>query len=49
MPRGDGTGPNGKGPRTGRGLGSCSTKSGGTKTKSSVRGFRGGNRRRGRR
>ena len=23
MPRGDGTGPNGKGPRTGRGLGYC--------------------------
>jgi len=23
MPRGDGTGPSGKGPRTGRGLGSC--------------------------
>ena len=25
MPRGDGTGPSGKGPRTGRGLGSCPT------------------------
>jgi len=24
MPRGDGTGPEGKGPRTGRGLGKCS-------------------------
>ena len=24
MPRGDGTGPDGKGPRTGRGLGYCS-------------------------
>jgi len=26
MPRGDGTGPRGKGPRTGRGLGNCSPK-----------------------
>jgi len=25
MPRGDGTGPQGKGPRTGRGLGTCPT------------------------
>jgi len=24
MPRGDGTGPNGDGPKTGRGLGDCS-------------------------
>ena len=24
MPRGDGTGPNGEGPRTGRGQGNCS-------------------------
>ena len=30
MPRGDGTGPRGRGPRTGRGLGSCKpTKSSG--------------------
>ena len=44
----DRTGPSGAGPRTGRGLGSCSTKAG-TKAKSSVRGLRGGNRRRGKR
>ena len=34
MPRGDGTGPAGKGPKTGRGLGTCP---GGTK-KNSVKG-----------
>ena len=28
MPRGDGTGPSGQGPRTGRGLGKCGRKSG---------------------
>lgn len=34
MPRGDGTGPEGKGPMTGRGLGNCNPKNDPTDTKS---------------
>lgn len=45
MPRGDGTGPDGKGPRTGRGLGKAS----GNKMGSGVGQSRGGNAGRGRR
>ena len=35
MPQRDKTGPEGKGPRTGRGLGSCSKKKGSKKNKKS--------------
>jgi len=48
MPRKDGTGPDGKGPKTGRGLGPCTNRSR-TTTKTSRRPRRGGvGRRRGR-
>ena len=33
MPRKDGTGPNGDGPKTGQGLGDCNDKTGGTTKK----------------
>jgi len=40
MPRFDGTGPNGKGPKTGRGLGNCNknTKNGNVKNSKKAKG-----------
>lgn len=48
MPRGDGTGPRGTGPRTGRGLGDCPPGSGGSKEGSDRGGGRGAGAGRGR-
>lgn len=49
MPRGDSTGPEGKGPKTGRGLGKCSGNSEpGYKSISAKRGFAGNGRGQGR-
>ena len=48
MPRGDGTGPNGQGPRTGRGLGTCKGSGGKYTNRTRVGRSRGGRRQGGR-